>query len=531
MRNLVLTFFAVLSFLSQSEAQVLNIAIRPIETQILPGIQSYAWAQRGNKVVIIGGRIDGLHRRQPFAAFDLAGHNTDIIVLEPSTGNVWSASTENLDAALKEHLRSTNFQYCQDGNYLLLTGGYGYSDLQADHITFPFVTKVELDGLIAAVIQGSVSNSFFTQITDERFAITGGDMEKIGSRWMLVGGHRFDGRYNPMNGPSFTQVYTNAMQQFDLDITQSNLSISNFVTITDTTLFHRRDYNLVPQVFPDGNEGMTIYSGVFRTDLDLPYINAVSIKVDSHYEEPSFMQYLNHYHCAVMPVWSGSTQTQHSIFFGGMAQYYPDSSGTIVQDNNVPFVQTITDVIRDANGNLTENRLNITMPGFLGASAEFIPAETITTTASGVLLMDEISGDSTVVGYIFGGIRSDAPNIFWVNDGSQSIASPVLYEVVLIQDASTGTADFVENKQNMRAYPCPMNDHVFVEINLVEKSDVVIQMFNPEGKEVYSKKLKNQPAGAFEEELHFKKGLPGGMYLITSETKSGIETMRILVTE
>lgn len=531
MKNLALTLFALLTWILPSKAQVLNIAIRPVETQTLPGIQSYAWAQRGNKVVIIGGRIDGLHRRQPFASFDLAGHNTNIIVFEPSTGNVWSASTENLDAALKEHLRSTNFQYCQDGNYLLLTGGYGYSDLQADHITFPFVTRVELDGLIAAVMQGSVNNSFFTQISDERFAITGGDMEKIGSKWMLVGGHRFDGRYNPMNGPSFTQVYTNAMQQFDLDITQSNLSISNFVTITDTALFHRRDYNLVPQVFPDGNEGMTIYSGVFRTDLDLPYINAVSIKADAHYEEPGFMQYLNHYHCAVMPVWSANSQTQHSIFFGGMAQYYPDSSGTIVQDNNVPFVQTITDVIRDANGNLTENRLSITMPGFLGASAEFIPAETMATTASGVLLLDEISGDSTVVGYIFGGIRSDAPNIFWVNDGSQSIASPVLYEVVLIQDESTGTADFTVNKQNMRAYPCPMNDHVFVEINLLEKSDVVLRMYNPEGKEVFSKKLRNQPAGAFEEELHFKKGLPGGMYLITSETKSGIETMRILVTE
>lgn len=531
MRNLVLTFFALFALILPPKAQVLNIAIRPVETQTLPGIQSYAWAQRGNKVVIIGGRIDGLHRRQPFASFDLAGHNINIIVLEPATGNVWSASTETLDATLKEHLRSTNFQYCQDGNYLLLTGGYGYSDLQSDHITFPFVTRVELDGLIAAVMQGSLNNSFFTQITDERFAITGGDMEKIGSRWMLVGGHRFDGRYNPMNGASFTQTYTNSMKQFDLDLTAENLVVSNFVSINDTALFHRRDYNLVPQVFPDGSEGMTIYSGVFRTDLDLPYINAVSIKADEHYEETGFMQYLNHYHCAVMPVWSANSQTQHSIFFGGMAQYYPDSTGTIVQDNNVPFVQTITDVIRDANGNLTENRLSITMPGFLGASAEFIPAETMATTANGVLLLDEISGDSTVVGYIFGGIRSDAPNIFWVNDGTQSIASPVLYEVILIQDQSTLIADFTVTKQNMRAYPCPMNDHVFVEINLLEKSDVIIRMYNPEGKEVLSKKLKNQPAGAFEEELHFRKGLPSGMYSITSETKSGIETMRILVTE
>jgi hypothetical protein len=46
---------------------------------------------------------------------------------------------------------------------------------------------------------------------------------------------------------------------------------------------------------------MTIYSGVFRTDLDLPYINAVSIKADAYYEEPGFMQYLNHLLQMIIP--------------------------------------------------------------------------------------------------------------------------------------------------------------------------------------------------------------------------------------
>jgi hypothetical protein len=70
----------------------------------------------------------------------------------------------------------------------------------------------------------------------------------------------------------------------------------------DTAKFHRRDFNLVPQILPGGNYAYTAYSGVFRTDFDLPYTNAITTNIGEAYEETGFNQYLNHYHCAVVPV-------------------------------------------------------------------------------------------------------------------------------------------------------------------------------------------------------------------------------------
>jgi hypothetical protein len=43
------------------------------------------------------------------------------------------------------------------------------------------------------------------------------------------------------------------------------LSISNYQTVTDAVHLHRRDYNLLPQVFPNGELGYTISSGVFKS--------------------------------------------------------------------------------------------------------------------------------------------------------------------------------------------------------------------------------------------------------------------------
>ncbi|MEE9439785.1 MAG: hypothetical protein V3V14_12340 [Saprospiraceae bacterium] len=52
-----------------------NVAIEPINISGLGGLQSFAFGQDNGKWLLVGGRLDGLHRRQPWASFDLAGHN------------------------------------------------------------------------------------------------------------------------------------------------------------------------------------------------------------------------------------------------------------------------------------------------------------------------------------------------------------------------------------------------------------------------------------------------------------------------
>ena len=75
MNRIKILAILLIAFTSQGNAQTapFHIAIEPMNISGLGGLQAYAWGQHNGKWLIIGGRLDGLHRRQPFAAFDVAG--------------------------------------------------------------------------------------------------------------------------------------------------------------------------------------------------------------------------------------------------------------------------------------------------------------------------------------------------------------------------------------------------------------------------------------------------------------------------
>jgi hypothetical protein len=52
-----------------------DVHVRPHYTHSALGVQAFAYAQVGDNILIIGGRKDGLHRRQPFASMDSAGNS------------------------------------------------------------------------------------------------------------------------------------------------------------------------------------------------------------------------------------------------------------------------------------------------------------------------------------------------------------------------------------------------------------------------------------------------------------------------
>jgi hypothetical protein len=250
-----------------------------------------------------------------------------------------------------------------------------------------------------------------------------------------VPAHKFMGRYNPHgpdHGPGFLQQYTDAIRRFTLQDNGTKISVNFLPEIKDTANLHRRDFNVVPQVMPNGEEGLTAFSGVFRSDADLPYLNCVNIDSSGYNLNKNFTQYYNHYHCANIPLFSTAANEMHTVFFGGIAQYY-DSAGTMIKDDEVPFVKTIARVTRTADGVMKEYKLPIEMPALLGAGAEWIPNEKLPLLENGVIHMDALPKGSTLLGYIFGGIHSTAPNIFWTNNGKQSSAQATLFKVVIIK--------------------------------------------------------------------------------------------------
>ena len=236
-----------------------------------------------------------------------------------------------------------------------------------------------------------------------------------------------------MNHPTFTQQYTNSIRKFSIHDNGSELKVTHFKVITDTVNLHRRDYNVIPQIMPNGEEGLTAFSGVFQVSADLPFLNCVNIDSTGYKVNNNFAQYYNHYHCAHIPLYSASENEMHNLFFGGIAQYQ-DSAGILVQNTDVPFVKTIARVTRNSTGTMTEYKLPVEMPAYLGAGSEFIRAENLPAFDNEVIKLDELTADSTFAGYIFGGIISDEPNIFWINDGGQSAANSQIFKVFILKN-------------------------------------------------------------------------------------------------
>jgi hypothetical protein len=107
-----------------------------------------------------------------------------------------------------------------------------------------------------------------------------------------------------------------------------------------------------------------------------------------------------------------------------------------VLDNNLPFINGITSVSIDADGIFSQHLLG-EFPTLLdqsgnrlrfGANAEFFPAAGIPMYENGVIKLDELTS-TTVLGYIFGGIFSNAPNTRGVA-GAVSGASNDIFTVV-----------------------------------------------------------------------------------------------------
>ena len=98
-----------------------DIAIDSIEIPQLGGLQSYSVAQANGKWLIIGGRLDGLHQRQPWASFDRAGNNTQLVVIDPISKEKWTAPLTSLSQNLQEQLSATNMAFYQVEDDLFLS--------------------------------------------------------------------------------------------------------------------------------------------------------------------------------------------------------------------------------------------------------------------------------------------------------------------------------------------------------------------------------------------------------------------------
>jgi len=448
------------TFYAQTLSQY-TLKFEPYEVEGFQGIQSFSWAKSGDEVLIVGGRLDGLHRRQPFASFDSAGHNNQLIVLNVKTKEIWKCPVTRFPAYASQ-LKATNHCFYQQNDTLLLIGGYGIDESTKDHVTFNKLLRFSVSEMIAyvkAYESGKRLPSIQTEENKE-FSVTGGQLNYIDGWYYLVGGHDFQGRYNPRNMPTFTQEYTNAAVKFGWKTLPPDADkIGNGVfaiEVIKDSLLHKRDYNMVKVQHVPDTSYLVALSGVFQYEKDLPFQNAVQITPDMKLRNyPTFKQYYNHYECADFSIFDELSKTTTTYMIGGIANFY-DSLGVLVQNDDVPFVPTLSRLVFAPDGSILEYLLPNRLPKLLGAGSAFIPNNN-PNWRDGFFNWSTAMGEEEIeLGLLVGGIVADQPSTFWYSEGELSRANTSFYKVSLVQ------SDQIQHVNTLGTHPlqvqCSLND-------------------------------------------------------------------------
>lgn len=512
----------------QSPADVLSpwyfhVEFEPIIGETVPGYHSFAYATHGSKWLIIGGRTNGLHGLNSNSNFETEYSNNNIIVIDTIDWQWSTASLNQLSLAHADPLRSTNMQFLQKGDRLYIAGGYGWDSTNAMFATFPFLTAVDVPGMITAVENGDSISQHLRFYIDSSMAVCGGEMEEINDTFYIVGGHKFEGRYNDIPNGQFTQTYTNSVRSFTIvDILPSGpFAPINHSEYIDTTNLHRRDLNVVKLQFNEGNR-LAILGGVFKKTENLPYTEPVFFDGQNTQVFANQNQRFNQYTSASFTVYDNITgaNTMGVVLLGGMGTH----NNLEVYDSLVPFVNTISHLYFDANGptqpfgigNWEELRYG-TMPGLLGTNAIFVMGNNVDTTHGAISIAQLPVGQSEprkFIGYLFGGIRGTAPN------NGISSANDTIYRVYIKGDYVAGVEEIPTSLSLKNMFPNPATDVVTLQLDLKKTQQVSINILSIDGKKQKVYYTGNLQSGSQIINLNTTQ-LPSGVYLVSIQTADG----------
>ena len=558
MKRIFFFFFTLLlcnSVFSQTTVPFV-LEVQEFQRTNSPSLQSYVLGKYNNYWLMIGGRTEGLHGFPvaPIGGFPTMYANKNFIVYNPVTDSIWTRSIyQDLSVSAAEQFRSTNMQAYQSGNTLYLCGGYGKDSsistiLIDSFVTFPKLTAINVSGMINAIRANSSVNPFIRTLTDTMFAVTGGDLEKIGNSYYLVTGQKFTGKYN--FPPTFVQKYTNCIKKFDIVDDGTTLSITNKSYMVDTANLHRRDLNVVPQITSSaGTQGLTIYGGVFQYTEDVPYLNPVYISANSFTVENTFQQKYSQYECPVLPMYDSVNNNMSNLFFAGISLYRYDTiqHKSVIDSCTfggppapcVPFIADLTVITKYSNGTSKDSILPIRFPGnrLLGAEQHLVYDEALPRYSNDVVKLRSLTG-RTFAGYLHGGIEATEvnPMLQYVNSRSaallqSSFASKRIYKVYLtpntvgINPLGTYVPKDFTLFQN---YPNPFNPTTRIKFDIPLTGFVSLKIYDIMGREVENLVEQNLKAGSYEIEFN-GMNRSSGIYYYKLYTDKFQETKKMIL--
>lgn len=350
----------------------------------LPDLHSYTHAIYNDKIVMIGGRTNGLHGGQ--YNFIQTFSNKNIYVVDtkkwsdPTAWDVYSIPDTKLvvPSVNLEQFRANNAEFFTQDSVLYIIGGMlnanvptALKDTQnikagvglvagakssngaapTGPKTLAYMTAINLPGLINKVMYDSaLATNDIRQVHDTSLAVTGGEVSVMNNKVYLAFGWNF----YFTTPPTPQDLYTHQIRSFTFNddgktFTISGINVCNSCTdnyasnANDSGNFRRRDGSMSAFIDPaNESQSLMYYSGVFKngvTNFDSP----IWIGTDSAAEQ-DFVMRSNVYTCQVIPVYSKSNKVFYASMLGGMknANFTGDISKLPVQlkDSNAPLIPT-----------------------------------------------------------------------------------------------------------------------------------------------------------------------------------------------
>ncbi|MEP7268163.1 MAG: hypothetical protein ABI844_11100 [Saprospiraceae bacterium] len=375
-----------------------NIKLLEHFNEKIPALHSHTHAIYKDKIVMIGGRKNGLHGGKYI--FNQNHTNKRIYVIDTknwapvskwevhamSDSKIALDSKENHTSNFhdKSQFRGNNAEFFTEGKVLYLIGGLiGKDSINNPNgpNTLPLFTAIDLPALIDQVLTKTpMKSGSIRQAVDTNFALTGGEIEVMNNNVYLVFGWDFS-----FKAEKYSHKILSFQYQDDIDLHTLNYTFNRLCStcwdgqspVSNTGAFRRRDGSMSPAINPkDGSEALLYYGGVFKNG-DTNFDNMIWIN-DSSAKELPFQMMSNVYTCQVIPVFSTSRKLTFATLLGGMrnADYTGskneitemNSSNTwilpadIIQYLNVPFTNQFTTITVDADLHITQYMMPDSFP-------------------------------------------------------------------------------------------------------------------------------------------------------------------------
>jgi hypothetical protein len=173
----------------------------------------------------------------------------------------------------------------------------------------------------------------------------------------------------------------------------------------------------------------------------------------------------------------------HTVFLGGMGQYWFDEDAGLVQEDFlVPFIDDIAALTRASDGTITEVVLAARMPGLYGTNSQFFINPAVPVWPNGVIRLESLPG-RTLVGHIHGGITTEEQHPGWTQGDSEA-ANEVFAVYVTPQPLAAEEGPRAGTLALTAPVPNPADATARLQLTVAAAATVSVELFDTVGRRV-----------------------------------------------